>query len=183
MPDDARWSRESAEGERPAEREYPGGVVRWYITGGVIALVFVIYSLVDVMVTDERRIRTLNRVLWVVLIAVLPVLGGIAWFLWGKGPRSMARTIAPDDDPAFSGSVPKRDADTDERIQRLEAELAALDDEDFNARFEQLTDAQPEPEPDEVAADEPAADEPRDDDSDDSADSASGAHHPRKPGE
>lgn len=159
------------------------------IVGGVLALVFVIYTLVDVMVTDERRIRSLNRILWVVLVAVLPVVGGVAWWLWGKGPRSMAPPIAPDDDPRFTGSVRAPDPETDERIRQLEAELAALDDEDFAARFDQIADAASTgPAPSDASGDEPhpqrSTDTPDDDDSGDASNgSQDDASHRGKPGE
>ncbi|MCR8671707.1 PLDc N-terminal domain-containing protein [Agrococcus sp. HG114] len=104
--------------------------MRWLIIGGILALVVTVYALVDLTVTDDRRIRRLNRVLWVVLIVVLPVLGAIGWLAWGKGPRSSARPLAPDDDPAFSRSSDVSDAEADRRIAELEAQLAALDAEE-----------------------------------------------------
>ena len=57
--------------------------MRWLIIGGILALVVTVYALVDLTVTDDRRIRRLNRVLWVVLIVVLPVIGAAAWLTWG----------------------------------------------------------------------------------------------------
>ncbi|WP_306231792.1 PLDc N-terminal domain-containing protein [Agrococcus beijingensis] len=104
--------------------------MRWAIIGGILALVVTVYALVDLTVTDDRRIRRLNRVLWVVLIVVLPVIGPIAWLAWGKGPRSDARPMAPDDDPAFGRSSDVTDAEADRRIAELEQQLAALDAED-----------------------------------------------------
>ena len=105
--------------------------MRWIIIGGILALVVTVYALVDLTVTDDRRIRRLNRVLWVVLIVVLPVFGPLAWLAWGKGPRSAARPMAPDDDPAFSRSKDVTDDEADRRIAELEAQLAALDAEEI----------------------------------------------------
>lgn len=104
--------------------------MRWAIIGGILALVVTVYALVDLTVTDDRRIRRLNRVLWVVLIVVLPVIGPLAWLTWGKGPRSAARPMAPDDDPAFGRSNDVTDAEADRRIAELEQQLAALDAEE-----------------------------------------------------
>src|SRR3712207_4571322 len=103
--------------------------MRWLIIGGVLALVVTVYALVDLTVTDDRRIRRLNRVLWVVLIVVLPVIGPLGWLAWGKGPRSAARPMAPDDDPSFSRSPDVTDDEADRRIAEIEAQLAALDAE------------------------------------------------------
>lgn len=109
------------------------GGMRWLIIGGILALVVTVYALVDLTVTDDRRVRRLNRVLWVVLIVVLPVIGAVGWLAWGKGPRAAAPPMAPDDDPSFSRSTTVSDEETDRRIADLEAQLAALDDEDFGA--------------------------------------------------
>lgn len=110
--------------------------MRWLIIGGILALVVTVYALVDLTVTDDRRIRRLNRVLWVVLIVVLPVIGPAAWLAWGKGPRSAARPFAPDDDPSFTKSPDMSDEEADRRIAEIEAQLAALDEEDFTAKPE-----------------------------------------------
>lgn len=110
--------------------------MRWIIIGAILALVVTVYALVDLTVTDDRRIRHLNRVLWVVLIVVLPVIGAAGWLAWGKGPRAAAPPMAPDDDPSFSRSTTVSDEETDRRIADLEAQLAALDDEDFGAARE-----------------------------------------------
>lgn len=130
--------------------------MRWLIIGGILALVVMVYALVDLTVTDDRRIRRLNRVLWVVLIVIVPVLGALGWLAWGKGPRASARPMAPDDDPSFSRSSDVTDAEADRRIAELEAQLAALDAEDIEIRRPERPQPQPEPE----AAAEPEAPEP-----------------------
>lgn len=123
--------------------------MRWLIIGAILALVVMVYALVDLTVTDDRRIRRLNRVLWVVLIVLVPVLGAIAWLVWGKGPRTAARPMAPDDDPAFGRSKDVTDAEADRRIAELEAQLAALDAEEI---------VRPQrPAPEQGAADDDAA--------------------------
>lgn len=133
-----------------SEEAYPGGM-RWFIIGGILALVVTVYALVDLTVTDDRRIRRLNRVLWVVLIVVLPVIGAAGWLTWGKAPRAAAPPMAPDDDPSFSRSTTVSDDEADRRIAELEAELAALDSEDFGVpeRTQPESGQQPpaEPEP------------------------------------
>jgi hypothetical protein len=96
-----------------------------------------IYALVDVIVSDEWRVRNLNKISWVFIILLLPLLGAILWFTIGKerGPSTSGdrggepRRIAPDDDPNFLHNVDRFEAQ-EARIRRLEQELAALDDED-----------------------------------------------------
>ncbi|MGV8876588.1 MAG: PLD nuclease N-terminal domain-containing protein [Rhodoglobus sp.] len=99
----------------------------------VFALVAVdVFATVDVILTDRRRVRALPKALWVLVILLLPVIGVILWFILGKASSGSAvsnRSVAPDDDPNFLRTVRQRE-DQDERIRRLEQELADLDDDD-----------------------------------------------------
>jgi hypothetical protein len=106
-------------------------MARLYVVLVFLVLAFDVFAIVDVMLIDQRRIRALNRPLWVLVIVVLPVIGAILWFLAGRGRRNGVddrRTVAPDDDPAFLRNL-RRDEEQDERIRRLEQELADLDDD------------------------------------------------------
>ncbi|WP_405219622.1 PLDc N-terminal domain-containing protein [Agrococcus sp. Ld7] len=139
--------------------------MRWLIIGGILALVVTVYALVDLTVTDDRRIRRLNRVLWVVLIVVLPLAGALGWLTWGKGPRATAPPMAPDDDPSFSRASTVSTSETDRRIAEIEAQLAALDDEDFRVEPEAKSSlaaaAESEPEAPPAAEPEPDAVPPK----------------------
>lgn len=106
-------------------------MARLYVVIAFLVVAFDVFAIVDVMLIDGRRIRALNRPLWVLVILVLPVIGAILWFLAGRQRREgdgERRTIAPDDDPAFLRNL-RRDEAQDERIRRLEQELAELDDD------------------------------------------------------
>lgn len=109
-------------------------MVRLLIVLAVVAVVFVIISLVDCAMQPATRHRGVSKPVWIVIIAVLPVVGGVLWFVIGRG-RAAGRTMrAPDDDPEFLRrmAVP---SDQDERIRRLEEELAKLDAEDDDPRW------------------------------------------------
>ena len=94
----------------------------------VIAVALTIFTLVDVILADRRRVRGVPKPLWV-LIAILPIIGAILWFTVGRGPLPVqTRYIAPDDDPAFFSTLADKE-DQDERIRRLEQELSELDDD------------------------------------------------------
>ena len=103
-------------------------MARFWVIAAVIAAAFMIYSLVDCAMTDRRRVRGPRKGFWF-LIILLPVIGGVLWFLIGRGrgsSRPAARSMAPDDDPAFLRRL-AQDADQEERIRRLEQQLADLD--------------------------------------------------------
>ncbi len=106
-------------------------MVRLYVVLAFVVVAFDVFALVDLMLIDRRRIRALNRPLWFAIVVILPVIGPILWFLLGRAGRGGVderRTMAPDDDPAFLRNL-RRDEEQDERIRRLEQELAALDDD------------------------------------------------------
>jgi Phospholipase_D-nuclease N-terminal len=88
-----------------------------------------IFALVDMILIDGSRVRGVNKIAWAFIILLLPLLGALLWFTLGRGrnrPRPAARTIAPDDDPNFLDRINR---ESDERIRRLEQELAELDDD------------------------------------------------------
>lgn len=67
--------------------------------------------IIDVIRTPKPAVRTLPKLLWLVIVIVLPIVGGVLWLLLGRqrpqpgrwfGRRSPA---APDDDPAFLRSL------------------------------------------------------------------------------
>ncbi len=49
-----------------------------------VVLAFIIYSVLDVALTDAVRVRNLPKPAWLVVVVFLPVLGGIAWLLGGR---------------------------------------------------------------------------------------------------
>jgi hypothetical protein len=106
-------------------------MVRLLVVLVFLVVTFDVFAIVDVMLIDRSRIRVLNRLLWVLLILILPVVGAIMWLALGRERRDRGgqrRTIAPDDDPAFLKNL-RRDEEQDDRIRRLEQELADLDDD------------------------------------------------------
>ncbi|WP_449278350.1 PLDc N-terminal domain-containing protein [Leucobacter sp. GX24907] len=106
-------------------------MVRLVIIGIVIAVAFTLYALVDAAMSDASRARGVPKPVWVVLVVVLPVIGGVLWFMIGKGSPAPARPArAPDDDPRFSGTR-LSEADLDAHMRDLEDRLRELDDEVF----------------------------------------------------
>lgn len=74
---------------------------------GLLAVALYIYFIIDVARTPKTQTRTLPKWLWLVLVIVLPLLGGLLWLALGKtwpeggGFRRKKGPIAPDDDPRF----------------------------------------------------------------------------------
>jgi hypothetical protein len=104
----------------------------------ILALVltaFWVYTIVDCSVQPATRHRGVSKPIWILIVVFLPVLGGLLWLTVGRVRRStiIARR-APDDDPEFLEKIGTL-SDQDERIRRLEEELALLDAEDDDPRW------------------------------------------------
>lgn len=92
----------------------------------LLLLGFLVYCLVDCFQTPEEQVKNLPKVVWILLILIVPVVGGVVWLVaghaWGAtgpgrggsggsggygtgggrgtGGRS-GPTLAPDDDDDF----------------------------------------------------------------------------------
>jgi hypothetical protein len=111
-------------------------MVRFDLIVGFIELALLIFCLVDVISIYESRIKVLNKIAWVFIIILVPVIGPILWLVIGKERRADhpaerardARPVAPDDDPEFLRNADRFESQ-EARIRRLEAELKALNDD------------------------------------------------------
>jgi hypothetical protein len=117
----------------------------WF--GIVIAVVaFMVYALVDAIMVDRARVRGVPRGVWILIILIIPVLGSVLWFSIGRGRRAhktVSPSTAPDDDPEFLERLGSKH-NQDERIRRLERELADLDESDADDKNPDTT-SQPDP--------------------------------------
>ncbi|WP_144763415.1 PLD nuclease N-terminal domain-containing protein [Curtobacterium sp. 9128] len=112
-------------------------MVRLWLVVIVAALAFTVYALIDCATMPRQRIRSLGRGVWILLIVVLPVLGGVLWFLLGRAPASASpqpRYRGPEDDPDFLGEhAPERtrtDKDQDDAtLRNLEEQFHDTDDD------------------------------------------------------
>lgn len=121
----------------------------------LVATAFWVFTIVDCAVQPSSRHRGVSKPVWVLIVVLLPVLGGILWLLVGRTrARSVQARRAPDDDPEFLTRIGTI-SDQDERIRRLEEELALLDAEDEDPRWNPPT-APPSAKTDAAADAQPA---------------------------
>lgn len=109
----------------------------------------IIAGLFDCVTSDDRQVRHLPKLLWVLVILLFEGPGAIVWFLAGKPlvdaranhpagkgrvpdeewvttdtPTEVPRQLAPDDDPEFLRSIADRSRRADEeRLRQWEADL------------------------------------------------------------
>ncbi len=97
-----------------AERQFDmllrgGGIL------SVILIFFWVYCIFDVISTDEFLCRNLPKTAWLVVVILLPDVGGLAWLLLGRPANAGFRigdtttrrsgSRGPDDDPMFGRSM------------------------------------------------------------------------------
>jgi len=124
----------------------------------LVQLGLLVYCLIDCIQTDSVLVRNLSKTTWVLLIVLLPLVGGIAWLVAGRPERSASarsvpwpstatagfpederpRAAGPDDDPAFLAGL----RDSDDRHERMLRDWEA----DLRAREQGLRDRGPAPE-------------------------------------
>ena len=101
----------------------------------LVATAFWVFTIVDCAVQPPNRHRGVSKPIWLLIVVLLPVLGGILWLIVGRvRASSIVARRAPDDDPEFLGRIGTI-SDQDERIRRLEEELAQLDAEADDPRW------------------------------------------------
>lgn len=114
-------------------------MIRLAIPLVLAAVGLMVWSIVDIVLFDPRRVRAVPKPAWI-LIVLLPVIGPLLWIFIGRGRADRSRAggggrrgpVAPDDDPAFLNKLNK-EQEQQERIRQLEERLAELDDDDPKA--------------------------------------------------
>ena len=95
---------------------------------GVLVLIAVyIYFVIDVLRTPRGETRSLPKFVWLLLVILIPILGGLLWLALGRvwpapGTRFGRRRgpLAPDDDPRFLKQI------GDEAWAKLEGAVGKL---------------------------------------------------------
>lgn len=74
----------------------------------LLGIALYIYFVIDVIRTPRGQTRTLPKFVWLLVVILIPLLGGLIWLALGRvwpAPGSRfgrrRRPIAPDDDPTF----------------------------------------------------------------------------------
>ncbi|GAT68043.1 PLDc N-terminal domain-containing protein [Planomonospora sp. ID91781] len=97
---------------------------------GLALLAFWLYCLFDVITTPDEEVRNLPKILWVLIVVLLALVGGLFWLLLGRplGPRPPRILLppegtpreprpqaprGPDDDPDFLRDLDRRLRDED----------------------------------------------------------------------
>src|SRR5258706_16010238 len=66
-----------------------------FVDAGFFLLALWLFCIIDVIVTDEFRIRNLPKFGWLLIVLMLPDIGSIAWLIAGRPWDSRATRPAP----------------------------------------------------------------------------------------
>jgi hypothetical protein len=119
--------------------------------GFVILLAFWLYCLLDVITTDESRVRHLPKIIWLLIVLLLFEVGAALWLIAGRprgeaagpspngsrarqrgpiGSRARRVPLPPDDDPEFLADLGRQhDEEHRRKLNRWEAELRRREEE------------------------------------------------------
>ncbi|MCK2214655.1 PLDc N-terminal domain-containing protein [Actinomadura sp. ATCC 31491] len=84
---------------------------------GLALLAFWLFSLFDVVTTPEDEVRNVPKALWIMVVVLIPLVGGLVWMARGR-PRAPRQAWpvthgpgmpkGPDDDPDFLRDLDRR---------------------------------------------------------------------------
>jgi hypothetical protein len=119
--------------------------MRFFLLLDLATLALLVYCLIDCIQTDSSLVRNLPKPFWLVLIVVVPLVGGIAWLVAGRPENAAARTrrpsgpvarggarpagerpaapLGPDDDPDFLRQMRSIDAEHERTLRQWERDL------------------------------------------------------------
>lgn len=109
---------------------------------GIVLLLLWVYCIFDVIGTDETLVRNMPKIMWLLIVILVPTVGSVAWLVLGRpeavrpGPvqaprRPEPRARGPEDSPDFM----MRASDEARRLRKWEEELRRRE-EDLRRREE-----------------------------------------------
>ncbi len=110
----------------------------------LLELGLLIFCVIDVIQSPDIDIRHLPKAGWLLLVIILPLIGGVAWLVAGRPIRSTSRSVswpsgptagfpeyerprsatrAPDDDPRFLAELGRVNQEHENTLRRWEEDL------------------------------------------------------------
>ena len=98
----------------------------------LLVIALMIGALIDIITREDAQVKFLPKMVWIIIVILLPLIGGILWFAIGREyseagirmPRMQRRAQHPSPPPA--AAAPSRPADrrtTEQQIEDLDREI------------------------------------------------------------
>jgi hypothetical protein len=94
---------------------------------GLLPLLVAVCALVDLITRPDDRVRHLPKLVWILLIVLLPLIGSIVWFCVGHDGDARPVPVGP---PDRSAAYARAAAAVDQRVRSTEQQLADLEEEE-----------------------------------------------------
>lgn len=109
-----------------------------------VEAIILVFCLIDVIMSSDKEVRNLPKWAWILIIIVLPLIGGVTWLILGRPQRSASgpgaggptnppvtplRPKAPDDDPEFLASLKAENSDHERMLKQWEENLRRREEE------------------------------------------------------
>lgn len=130
--------------DRPGEHDptcYNCPVIRILGPGGILLLALLIYTVLDIIATDEMLIRNLPKITWLIITIIIPIAGIVAWFALG-------RPIGAGLSPGSTTRAPTRSWMDPEVRDRRPPPRGPEDRDDYRPARGPVEPSRPEPESD-----------------------------------
>lgn len=99
-----------------------------YILISLAMFLLIVGALVDIITRPEGQVKHLPKLVWILLVVLLPLIGSIVWFVAGREyAGSLGSSLGTFGDPRRTAGIPR--SANGGRAMTTEEELAALDRE------------------------------------------------------
>ena len=108
-----------------------------YILVPLLMFVIVVGVLVDIITRPEWQVKHLPKLVWVLLVVLLPLIGSIVWFIAGREYTAPVQ-LGSFGDPRRAAAVTSahRPMTTEEELAALDREIEFHEKQDRIARLE-----------------------------------------------
>ncbi|WP_317230535.1 PLDc N-terminal domain-containing protein [Clavibacter sp. MX14-G9D] len=94
---------------------------------GLLPLLVAACALVDLVTRPDDRVKHLPKLVWILLIVLLPLVGSIVWFCVGHDWDARLEQVGP---PDRSAAYERAAVAVDRRVRSTEQQLADLEEEE-----------------------------------------------------
>ena len=89
----------------------------------VVTLAVMIFALVDIITSDNWRVKHLPKIAWVLLVIFLPLIGSVLWIVLGKQRDVRAEPFTSFGDPRRREAAAPARSSTEDDLAAVEREI------------------------------------------------------------